>query len=395
MMMRTLSTLLSFGLAASAAPSSLMRRQNDTSSPTMKLVIGAPYEILTADFNGKSFTLTGKPNVTEGSAPSWMIYRESTKQLIAVNENANDTNVFQLDDNLSNPKWLSAGVSSGGVVSIAFNEDETKLVGAGYGSGTIDVWDVSPEDSSLTTSKQITISGPLGPGQTQRHPHQALLDPTKKFYVLPDLGGDQILVLDSTFTSLTAVTLPAGSGPRHGGFITTQDGAHFYVVACELSSEVFLFSLNYADNTSIQFTQLSQQSTYGAAFPPANATSAAAGEVAVASNNKDVYISNRLSGNETDSIAHFVFDEASQILNFADTVSSAGILPRMFSLSLDESHVFVANQAGDNSIVALKRCPVYGKLDPTPVATLPYTSVVAPQLVATPSFGPQFVQQIG
>ncbi|CAJ2506608.1 Uu.00g077940.m01.CDS01 [Anthostomella pinea] len=365
-----------------------------------KLIIGTPYQILTADFDGTSFSLTGSGNKTVGSAPSWLIFKDPNR-LYAVNENADDLNLFTLDAASSNPTFASTAVGSSGVVFLEFNADQSRMVGAAYGSGMVDVWDTTATDGSLKLLKQVNVTGPLGPNQEVHHPHQALLDPTGRFFVIPDLGGDAIFVLDGKddrYEITGNVTLEAGAGPRHGGFITSGD-LTFYVIACEISNQVILYQLHYAEDT-IKFTEVQKQSTYGPGFPPANATSAAVGELAVASNNKDVYISNRLSGNETDSIAHFTFNSGgtngSATLHFADTTSSGGLLPRMFSLSMDadESLVFVANQGGDNGLAAFKRCPKSGSLSSTPVATLPSASLVAPELAATPNMGPQFVKEL-
>lgn len=386
-MFRILTTLLTLGTAVAMPP--VKARQ---STSTHKLVVGTPFQILTAVFDGSKFSITGN-HTTAGSAPSWLLYK-NPNLLYAVNENANDTSLFTLDCGTGNPTFKSAANGSSGVVFLEFNSDKTRMVGAAYGSGMIDVWDVSAADGSLKLLKNIVVPGEPNPAQGAHHPHQALLDPTGRFFVIPDLGGDSVLVLDSkddAYEIINTITLPVGTGPRHGGFITDGD-AHYYALATELSNELYLFALQYAGD-KLNLTEVQRQSTYGPGFPPANASAAAAGELVVASNNRDVYVSNRLSGNETDSIAHFTFSSGGK-LDFSDTVSSGGVLPRMFSLSADEKLVFVANQAGDAGLVALRRAEDFGALDPTPVATMAQESLVAPALAATPSMGPQFVREI-
>ncbi|KAI1419564.1 putative isomerase YbhE [Xylaria sp. FL1777] len=389
MMLQTLTTLLTLGSMATAAPHAVRK------AATHKLLIGGPAQILVADFNGTSFEITGK-NVTTGTAPSWMLFKPSTSVLYAVDENSNSLNQFTLDlKTKSDPAYVSSSIGSSGVVFLEFNKNQTRMVGAAYGSAMLDVWDVSAAAPKLL--KQIVVDGPLGPKQTAHHPHQALLDPTGRFMVVPDLGGDQLLVLDTKddkYEITTRVHLFAGAGPRHGGFIAAGDKT-FYTVACELSSKVVLYGLDYSGD-NLAFKEISTQSTYGALFPPANASTAAAGELAIANNNKDVYISNRLSGNETDSIAHFVFDANSTSLTFANTVSSHGILPRDISLSTDkeQSLLFVANQAGDSGLVALHRCPISGTLTAEPVAQKALTELIAPGLESESNVGPQFIQEI-
>ncbi|KAI1487094.1 putative isomerase YbhE [Biscogniauxia mediterranea] len=381
-----------------------MARQDSGAPAPRKLLIGAPFQIFTADFDGSSFSITST-NTTSGTAPSWLVTKEPNL-VYAVNENADGLNLFTLSDDKMSLSPVSSFSGSSGVVFLEFNSDQTRLVGAAYGNGSVDVWDSSAADGSLKYIKKIDLStfGDPSPRQTGHHPHQALLEPSGRWFVIPDLGGDKLFLLDGKddrWNMTVAAEFPAGTGPRHGGFITTSDNATYYALASELSNEVFLFRLDYDTSTgdgTVEFTLVQQQSTYGAAFPPQNATSAAAGELAVAANQRDVYISNRLSGNATDSIAHFVFDPSLPGLSFADTVSSGGILPRMFSLSTDgaadQPFVFVANQGGDSGLVALARSADTGALHPTPVATLPNKALVAPELAASPNMGPQFVLEI-
>ena len=385
MMLQSLTTLLALGSMATAAP--FAARQ----AAVRKLLVGGPGQILVSNFDGSSFEIAGKYQAA-GTAPSWMRLRPSTKTLYAVDENSAAINQFALDAATDpTPKLATTINGSTGVVFLEFNQ--TRMVGAAYGSGMIDVYDVSTDTPSVL--KSIKVEGTLGPEQTAHHPHQALLDPTGRFMVIPDLGGDQLVVLDTkddkyVISSTHAVFEKAG--PRHGGFITAGDKT-YYTVACELSNKVVLYEVSYTDAT-IEFKEISQQSTYGAAFPPANATSAAAGELVVAGNNKDVYISHRVSGNETDSIAHFVFDAESAKLTFAHTVSTGGIYPRSMSLSDDEGLMFVANQGGESGLVALKRCNVTGSLRAEPVASQPLKELLAPGMESELLGGPQFVQEI-
>ncbi|KAI0887646.1 putative isomerase YbhE [Annulohypoxylon maeteangense] len=389
-MNKLVATFLTLTAMASATPT----KRSCKAPTTTKLVIGAPFQILTANFDGKKFSITG--NHTEvGAAPSWILNRDPNT-FYAVNENSNDLSLFTLDTSLSKINLASSVNGSSGVVFLEFNSDKTRMIGAAYGNATVDVWDVSAADHTPKLLKTVPVPGTPSPAQGAHHPHQALLDPTGRFFVINNLGGDTVLVLDSKddkFEFTGNATLPTGTGPRHGGFITNGD-KHYYTLVSELSNKLFLFELKYTADT-IVFNQLQVQSTYGGA-PPANASSAAAGELQVAANQRDVYVSNRISGNETDSIAHFVFNKNGTSLDWAETISTGGLRPRMFSLSTDrqQTMAFVANQGGAAGLAAFKRSPDSGKLDPTPVATMPYSTLVAPALAATDFMGPQFVQQI-
>ena len=390
-MYKSFTAFLAMASMATAAP---FARQETAS----KLVIGSPGQIVTADFTGDNFKITSK-FAQQGMAPSWMLHRDPNV-LYAVNENAADLNLFNLDDASSNPKLVDSVTGTTGVVSLAFNGDKSKILAPSYGTGSYDVWDVQA-DNKLKLLKNVKLQGELGPGQESHRAHQAVLDPSGRYFVVPNLGGDALVVVDTqndSYEVTNTVPTGSGSGPRHGGFVSVNDGnqASHYVVCTELSNEVVLFSLEYAED-GLKFSELQRLSTYGPDAPPATPDKAAAGELVIADNGRDVYVSNRLSGNETDSIAHFVLEKCAEgkiQLRFADSVSSGGILPRMFSLSTDQNLVFVANQGGQLGIAALKRNAETGALDASPAASLPLDDLVADEFKGQENVGPQYIQQI-
>ncbi|KAF2972117.1 hypothetical protein GQX73_g1411 [Xylaria multiplex] len=389
MLLPSLITVLSLGSMATAVPTTRAR-----AAASHKLLVGGPAQIFTANFDGSSFDVT-VANTTAGTGPSWMRYKDTTKTVYAVDENGSNLNQFKFADESRQSLTYAASVEgSAGVVFLEFNQDKTRMVGASYGTGTIDVWDVSM-DGPPKLIKKVTVEGPVNPKQGTHRAHQARLDPSGRFMIVPDLGGDQLVVLDTKddkYEIVNTVSLFADAGPRHGEFIKADDKT-FYTVVGETSNKVMFYQVDYSDD-KLGLKEISTQSTYGPDLGPANATSAAAGAIAVASN-KHVYISNRFSGNETDSIAHFVFDAAGPSLNFASSTSSRGISPRAISLSNDETsnYLFVANQGGDNGLVAFMRCPSSGKLTAEPVA-VKVNSELNPPGPQIPNAGPQFVQEI-
>lgn len=379
-------SLLLTSLGVASAGSLIRSRQASNTTAPKSLVVGAAGQILTYTYDGAAFTQTS--NLTEtGQTASWMAFKEPN-QLFAVDENSNATRLFHVEGGklaATDGKPVASVNGSSGVVSLAFNADKTRLVGTSYGMGTVDVWDVSKADSLALLDQVPLTGGKIGekPQQGQHRAHQAVLDPSGSFFAIPDLGADAIHILDAkTFEITSFVELEPASGPRHGSFLTAGDATH-YAVACEISNEVQLFSV--APEGKLAHVQT--LSTYGEAFPPANASSAAAGELVVASNQRDVYISNRLSANQGgDSISHFVFADGK--LAFKDQVSTGGVSPRMLSLSADEKTLYCANSGdGPNGLVAFKRA-CSGAL--TEAAALPYDAIGA----EPNGFGPQFVMEI-
>lgn len=218
-----------------------------------------------------------------------------------------------------------------------------------------------------------------------------MLDPTGRFFVVNDLGTDSIFVIDSEndYSISNRVSVEAGTGPRHGAFIAWENKATYYFLACEIKSVVKAFKVTYTED-NLELKEVQSLSSYGADFPPANSTTAAAGELVISPCGKHLYVSNRLSGNATDSISHFSIDDnrTAGPLAFADQVSSGGLIPRMFSLSADASVLFSTNQDGENGLLALARDAKTGKLTEAPLASLGVAKF------GGPTYGPQFVMEV-
>ncbi|KAJ4213829.1 hypothetical protein FSOLCH5_009365 [Fusarium solani] len=355
-----------------------------------RILLGNSGHIYIADFysNAGKFQLTLDQEIEGGN--SWMAF-SSPNLLYAVDENSDNLRLFEVDlkgNKLT--KKTESKEGSTGVVHLEFNKAKTRLVGAAYGNGTIDVWNT--EKGGLKFIKTIKSPGELGPNterQAASHPHQSNLDPSGRYFAVNDLGTDSVVIIDSKDDAWKVASnnkVTAGCGPRHGVFYPSgAEKATHYIVGCELSNTAIVYKVTYEENT-LSFTESQTISTYGKDEPPKDPKKAAVGEVILAPNNKDLYISNRLSGYDTDSIAHFTIAKCGT-LTFVDSVSTGGLLPRMISFSATAQHVFAGNQDGPSGLVALKRGS-NGKLQEKPIASLPGSKF------GEAGFGPQYVQQI-
>jgi 6-phosphogluconolactonase (cycloisomerase 2 family) len=398
--MINLTSFFMLGLA-SAAPHLLTRHEEGAATGARKIIAGAPGQILGYEFNNATFKQVAN-NSAAGTSASWMAFK-APNLLYAVDENSNTTRLFNFDPatNVMSAEPVSTGNGSPGIVSLEFNADKTHLLGGSYTLGQVDIWDISAADGSFKDAplKTVVLDGPVNAAGVHRA-HQIVRDPTHRYYAVADLGGDVIHLIDGKDNKYEVVLKgelsKKESGPRHGAFITAKENGGLpthYVVVTENTSEVVLFELATADGTITGMTEAQVISSFGAAFPPANATSARAGELVVANNNRDIYVSNRLTGNDTDSIAHFIVEVAKDTgkasIAFANSYSSGGLIPRMFSLSADaeQSLLFSSNQAGPSALVAFQRSPC-GALT-APIATLPQASISVEE-----GFGAQFVMEI-
>lgn len=383
-------------------PAGLIPRQVNNS--TNLLVAGAG-QIKGFTYDGVSFTPSAKANISEpGKTASWMIFKEPNF-LYAVDENSAATRLFNYDPTtgvLSNE--VASWNGSTGVVHLAFNADQTKLIGSSYGQGQVDVWDASSPDGHLKLDKQIVLAGDPGPKlPSQAHPraHQAVLDPSGRYFLVNDLGGDKLHIIDTTanYTVVTTVPIaPAGSGPRHGAFVSingTQQASH-YVVACELSNTLQLFSVSY-DKNVFSMTGIHTISSYYPGWGPANASTAAAGELLVSKSGPAViYVSNRNTGNGTDFLVRFALEAKSATDSTPQLVPKGqlavnGTAPRMATFSKDtkQERLFVGNMNGENGMVALGRAEGTGQMIATGSAKFPNAQFSSQ--AKDMGFGPQFI----
>lgn len=143
-------------------------------------------------------------------------------------------------------------------------------------------WQILPSggvSAMQTFPFTLSVPGPNPARQDAPHPHEALVDPTDSYIVVPDLGADLIRVfsIDPETSLLTAETpfkAPPGSGPRHGAFLKTDCETFFFLVS-ELRNTVTSYKVTYGEK-ELSFTEVFDSGIYGPRATPAGAAAAAA-----------------------------------------------------------------------------------------------------------------------
>jgi 6-phosphogluconolactonase (cycloisomerase 2 family) len=218
-----------------------------------------------------------------------------------------------------------------------------------------------------------------GPNERQDkpHPHQALLDPTGRFLLVPDLGADviHIFAINATSGHLNACpdaqTAP-GDGPRHGewwspkGNTTSSDGLKLYTVN-ELGNSVSSWSVTYGTEC-LSLNRTQTISTFadgrvpaatvfnGASYPPKAAELRIADNFLYAANRND-----KLFGDQTDSLATYTIDPLTGALTWVEATSAHAFYPRSFSINKAGTMVAVGGQTS-SSVAIVARDVVTGKL---------------------------------
>jgi 6-phosphogluconolactonase (cycloisomerase 2 family) len=127
---------------------------------------------------------------------------------------------------------------------------------------------------------RFTLKAPGAPGsnpdrQELPHPHEALVDPTDSFILVPDLGADLVRVFSidaatSRLTESTPLQTPPGSGPRHGAFLVSGAGTFLFVVF-ELTNIVTSYKVTYRFNM-LAFEEVFSYGLFGGSAIPSGAS---------------------------------------------------------------------------------------------------------------------------
>ncbi|EHK20579.1 uncharacterized protein TRIVIDRAFT_58850 [Trichoderma virens Gv29-8] len=359
-----------------------------------RLLIARPGHIYLATYTSASATISIDLDEPFPGNPSWFAVSPTDPHLLyTFDENGSTTYAFRLDLTSNTlTKVAQSEDGSEGVCHLAFNKLGSIMLGASYAEGTIDIWNTESSNPELITT--IQSKDPVIDAGRVARAHQAVLDPTGRFFVVNDLGTDALLVLDALRPDVPVVRrvcVPSGSGPRHGVFYPAGDApATHYFLLCETSNRVEVFKLKYTE-VDVEFVAAGSYSTF---LDEEMGAFAAAGEIVLSADSKHVYTSNRLMTSPTETIAHFRIkpegEDAELELELVAETSTQGKHPRMFSLSRNGNELFVGNQEGEWAVVVLRR-KEDGTLEEKPVAGVLMEDIVKGE---GDQRGPMFVLEV-
>lgn len=321
-----------------------------------------------------------------GANPVWL-EQDKERNLLYCSDEAGAVGVFGV--NSSTPGFLEPIVqmnsSYAPVASTLFDVGEKRGIAfAHYGSpdggppGPAGITTyIAGADGGLQPTFNLTtvpaMQGPNAERQNASHVHQVVMDPTGKFMVAPDLGEDRVHVYrvqdSAAISAMPDITLPPGSGPRHGVFHTVGKKTFFHLVS-ELANNVTSFKVSYNENSSISMSQIGQVNTFGDKPVPAGAL---AGEIII-SPDGFITVSNRLDnsftvpsldpGNpaqeQSDSLAVFKADKQGK-LSFVNLYPVGCQSPRQIQANNDGSLLAAACMANDR-VVVLERNNATGEI---------------------------------
>lgn len=204
---------------------------------------------------------------------------------------------------------------------------------------------------------------------------------------VPDRGSDRVYVYavdgPGSVHEIRNITLPPGTGPRHIAFQVLNETRTFMYLVSELDNTLRLFALDGVSNSErdaehqshtwagssrhwrgaqrkdLEITPIQTISTIGLTgadvrTQPNNTDLAA--EVAISSDNRFAYVSNRHTTSfDSDTLAVFAIDlQAAEPLTYIGANATYGKIPRHFSLSdlrNGDSYVAVGNEVTNNLVL--------------------------------------------
>ncbi|KAK4080306.1 hypothetical protein Trihar35433_1411 [Trichoderma harzianum] len=314
--------------------------------------------------------------------PSWLTLDSPDSILYCINEGLNTPNgaltAFKTTPGGTLQQLGQVSTANGPVSGVVFGNNRHGLALAHYGGSAFTTWDVSnPSKLKLLQTKNFKLTGPPADPSRQDapHPHEAVLDPTGKFLLVPDLGMDLIHLYSFdpntlALKDITPVSVKPGSGPRHLAFVVKGSKTFAYLVT-ELGNTIIGYDVTYP-NGQIKLTEIFNIPSHGAG--PAEPSSYAASEVVVSPDTNYLIVSSRAENSTTipdfdnpsvtipsDPLINFKIDAATGQLTVLQVVPAGGQFPRQFSIN-KEGNLLAVGLQDDGRVVFVDRCPETGLL---------------------------------
>ncbi|KAI5481290.1 carboxy-cis,cis-muconate cyclase [Pseudohyphozyma bogoriensis] len=331
-----------------------------------------PFLLYSAGYEGRVCTLEFDPtaspptlkiiseNTEVGPFPTWLVLSPDGKWLY-VSDEAEEGLVTALpvleNGKLGSPPTPSYVVRGAAHLGYAAKSNPPVLITASYVGQSVSVRPILPSGDIDTTKEQVidyanlTKPGPHAWRQSQSHPHEAHIDPTGKYVVIPDLGTDELHFLqigsDGQLSKLDSVLLSPADGPRHVFFSRNRsDGNTLFYCLNELSNTVSIFSVIYSPHPTLTLLQTvstlpPKPHSYQDSFERWHAA-----EIKVSPDNQFLYASNRADDHQPgkndrdgpeDTIACWELGPDGTTVGEAKLLGAGGRAPRHFSFSSERS----------------------------------------------------------
>jgi 6-phosphogluconolactonase len=316
--------------------------------------------------------LTYLSNTTGPRNPSYLAIDPQKRFIYADQETeVNDTpqvHAFAIEGNQLCP--LNNQPGHGGLpCHIVVDPTGQCVLSANYETGSVAVYPIQ-EDGSLGAASSVIQhqgSGSSHERQLGPHAHAVVLNANNDLLFVPDLGLDQVLIYkfnpntgDLTPSDPPFAKLHTGAGPRH--FIFDPKEQYAFTLG-EMDATITVFAYRNGMLNPLQTIST---------LPADTDASPSCAEIAITTNGRFVYASNR--GHNT--IARFSF--ANGTLTALGHTDTLGKTPRDFAIDSTGTFLIVGNQDTD-TVVTFRINHATGDLAPTGyVAKIPNPVCILP-----------------
>ncbi|OQD94193.1 hypothetical protein PENSOL_c027G06909 [Penicillium solitum] len=304
-----------------------------------------------------------------GTSPSWLTLDNDHDLMLCLNEGLGASNgsltSFRVNSNGSLTTLDVLETVSGPVMSAPYTipgQPRRRFVAVAHYSGSaVTAYTLDSASGYLhraqTFTYELAAPGPIPDRQDASHPHGAIVDPTGRFVLVPDLGMDRIHIFKISPSSgllqpQKPLLVKPGSGPRHAVFwtpktnVTSTDDTFLYLVS-ELGNTLTAFKANYTRN-GVTFVKVHEESTYGGEVIPSGSK---ASGIHISPENDRIVVSNRgdaTFGKNGDSFAVFTcitgHGNHANDFSFVGLFPAYGSFPREFEINGHNGVISVALQ---------------------------------------------------
>lgn len=227
-----------------------------------------------------------------------------------------------------------------------FDRDKSLIYASNYHLGRLDILFLNEDGLSLAGSICLEGRGPISPNQDGPRCHMAIKDPSDRFTLVVNLGGDRVetYYIDTEgYDLVSSYHTRPGMGPRH--MVFGPGGRHVYLMG-ELDSTVEVLAYDNAKGTLKSISRVSSLPEGSESF---TGNSGAAIKVTKLKNELgkyNLYVSNR----GHNSLSVYEIGDGGN-LNFLQNIGTGGKNPRDFALSPDDRFILVGHQDSEDIVL--------------------------------------------
>jgi 6-phosphogluconolactonase len=337
-----------------------------TGAQTELVYIGtqdAQIRALRLDSSSGKLTVIG--TVAQGPKSTWVAAHPQLPVLYGVDDdNAREGSVTAYAVNRETgalDKMNEVASGGRGTTNLWLDRSSMTLFAANYASGSVSSVALDANGSLGARVSTIAETG-SGPNRRQAsaHAHSAVVDPSGRYVLVPDLGADRVFIygFDRATHALLADTrrdpppfvAPMGSGPRHIVFGST---GQFVYLLTELSAEVMVLHWDAASG------QLTRVQSLPVSRPGFDGVKSGA-EIALSQDGRFVYVEDR---GENAIVVYRVNAQTGELTEI-QRLASGGDRPWGFGIDSSGKWLLVANQRS-GSVDVFSIDPVSGRIAAT------------------------------